>query len=316
MVPGTPLSETYDVAIAGSGIAGLTAALTSARLGRKTLVVGGDLLGGQLLSITRIDGFPGFPDGVAGYELCPIAQEQAAAAGAEFVSTPLAGLERRDDVWQLATGEGEYAARAVILATGAGLRELDIAGEARLRGRGVSHCASCDAPFMRDKPVAVVGGGDSAAQEALTLAEFASRVVIVHRGDALSAQAVYGEQLASERKIELRLRTVVEEIDGDQSVARIRIRDDAGASELEVAGVFIYVGLEPNTEFLKGGLELDADGRIPVDASLQTKLEGVYAAGAVRAGWGGRAAVSAGDGATAALSADRYLARGPLLTRP
>jgi thioredoxin reductase (NADPH) len=304
------MSEAYDVAVAGSGIAGLTAALTAARLGWKTIVIGGDLLGGALLSIAQIDGFPGFPDGVAGYDLCPMVQEQAATAGAEFMATPLDGLERRGDAWHLETGEGELTARAVVLATGAGLKELNVPGEERLRGKGVSHCASCDAPFMRGKPVAVVGGGDSAAQEALTLAEHASLVYILHRGETLTAQSAYRDRLAADPKIEIRYQSVVEEITGDPAVTGVRVRDASGITELEVGGVFVYVGLEPSTAFLRGALELDAAGCIPVDASLQTRLEGVYAAGAVRSGWGGRAAISAGDGAAAALSADTYLRRG------
>lgn len=294
------MSETYDVAIVGSGITGLTAALTSARAGWKTLVIGGHLLGGQLLSIAQIDGFPGFPDGVAGYDFCPMVQEQAAAAGAEFVAAQLDALERRDGTWQLATGEGSFTARAVILATGARLKELGIPGKTH-------HCASCDAPFMRGKVVAVVGGGDSAAQEALTLAEAAARVIILVRGDALTAQAAYRDRLTADPKIEVRYQTVVEEIVGEPSVTSIRIRDANGLTELEVAGVFVYIGLEPNTAFLNGVLELDSAGRIPVDASLQTGLEGLYAAGAVRSGWAGRAAISAGDGAMAGLSAESYL---------
>jgi thioredoxin reductase (NADPH) len=298
----------YDVAIAGSGIAGLTAALTSARLGWRTVVIGGELLGGSLLSIAQIDGFPGFPEGIAGYDLCPMVQEQAATAGAEFTSATLDALEERGGAWTLTTSEGEYAARAVILATGARLRELDVPGAARLRGKGVSHCASCDAPFMRDKPVAVVGGGDSAAQEALTLAECAARVVMLHRGDALVAQDTYRARITAQAKIELQSHTTVEEIVGDPTVSAIRYRDESGqTTELAVAGVFAYVGLAPNTACVNGLLEFDSEGRIPVDTELQTRHAGLYAAGAVRSGWGGRAAVSAGDGAAAALSADRYL---------
>lgn len=300
------MSEAYDIAIAGSGIAGLSAALTAARMGRRTLVIGGELLGGELLSIAQIDGFPGFPEGVAGYDLCPMVQEQAASAGAEFLGTALEALERREGAWQMRTGEGEFTARAVVLATGASLKELDVPGAERLRGKGVSQCASCDGPFVRGKPVAVVGGGDSAAQEALALVEFAERIVILHRGAALDAQEAYRSRIAAEPKIEVRLGATVEEIAGEPMVSNLRFRDaNGGASEIEVAGVFIYIGLAPNTAFLNGLLELDPAGRIPVDASLQTAREGLFAAGAVRSGWGGRAAISAGDGTAAALAALR-----------
>ena len=153
----------FDIAVVGAGIAGLTAGLTAARLGRNTLVLTGDVLGGQLLSIEKVDGYPGFPEGVPGYDLCPMAQEQAADAGAEFAATEADRLEAAGDGWRLATGEGDVVARAVVLATGCSLRELGVAGEERLRGKGVSHCATCDAPLLRNRVTVVVGGGDSAA---------------------------------------------------------------------------------------------------------------------------------------------------------
>jgi thioredoxin reductase (NADPH) len=303
------MSATFDVTVAGSGIGGLTAALTCARLGWRTLVLTGEMLGGQLLSIAKIDGFPGFPDGVPGYELCPMIQEQAVAAGAGFQAGVLQGLVQDDQAWRLVTSDGEYTTRALVLATGSSHKELGIPGEARLRGRGVSHCASCDAPLLRERVVAVVGGGDSAAQEALTLAEFASRVIILHRGEALSAQAAYRAGLAARSNVEIRYGTIVEEIFGDDAVGGIRIRQNStnAASELEVRGVFIYVGLRPNTEFLHTILPLDDTGRIPVDGAMRTSLPGVCAIGASRSDWGGRAAISAGDGARAAIALDRYL---------
>jgi thioredoxin reductase (NADPH) len=299
-----------EVVIAGAGIAGLTAGLTSARLGRKTLILTGGVSGGQLLSIEKVDGFPGFPEGIAGYDLCPLIQEQAVAAGAEFAAGALEVIEPADEGrWRLMTGEGaEYLARAVVVATGARLKELGVAGEERLRGKGVSHCASCDAPLMRGRTVVVVGGGDSAAQEALTLADSAARVVILHRSDAFSAQAAYRERVTAHPKIEIRFNVTVEEILGDSGVAGVRLRETAtGASAtLEAAGVFVYVGMEPNSTVLKGKLALDSAGRVPTDAAMRTALHGVFAAGAVRSGWLGRA-MSAGEGAAAAIAAARYL---------
>ena len=173
--------QDFEVAVIGAGIAGLTAGLTAARLGRRTLVLT-DVLGGQLLSIEKVDGYPGFPEGVAGYDLCPMAQEQAADAGAEFTTAQVERLEPTDDGWRLATSEGAVAARAVVLATGCSLKTLGVPGESRLHGKGVSHCATCDGPLLRNRPVAVVGGGDSGLQEALTLAAHASRVVVVEQG--------------------------------------------------------------------------------------------------------------------------------------
>ena len=299
------VSQSFDIAIAGGGIAGLTAGLTAARLGQKTLVLTGGLLGGQLVSIEKIDGYPGFPDGVPGYDLCPMAQEQAAAAGAEFAAAELQHLEQQDGHWRLATAEGEHTARAVIIATGSSLKELGVPGETRFKGKGVSHCATCDAPLLKGKPVAVVGGGDSALQEALTLAQFASRVTIIQRGPALTAQSAYRQRVTENPKIEIRCNTVVDEILGETGVTGVRLRAAArnAPTDLEVAGVFVYIGLQPNTAFLNGRLALDADGRIPTDSAMRTALPGVFAAGSVRSGWAGRAAASAGDGATAAIAA-------------
>jgi thioredoxin reductase (NADPH) len=306
----TPDQE-FEVVIAGGGIAGLTAALASARLGRKTLVLTGDVLGGLLLSIDKVDGFPGFADGIPGYDLCPMVQEQAVGAGAEFATTCVDGLERRDDSWCIVSGNDRLLARSLILATGSTLKELGVPGETRLRGKGVSQCASCDAPLVRNRPVAVVGGGDSALQEALSLAETSSRVTMLVRGDKLPAQQAYRNRVAEQPKIEIRHNVVVEEILGADKVSGIRVRDAArGAVVLEVAALFVYIGLQPNTAFLNGQIRLDPSGRIPVDGRMRTELRGVFAAGIARSGSAGRAAASTGDGTAAAIAADQYLAGG------
>jgi len=302
----------YDVVIAGGGVAGLTAGLTSARAGRKTRVLTGPALGGQLVSIERIDGYPGFPDGVPGYDLGPIIQEQAAAAGAEFVAAEAIGLHADEERWRVTTGEGEAWARAVVIATGTTLKTLGIPGEERLRGKGVSHCASCDAPLLRGRIVGVVGGGDSALQEALTLAQHVSRVIILHRGSAFSAQAAYRERVRENSKINVRFGTIVEEVAGNGGLTGVRTRtvSDGQADDLELAGLFVYVGLAPATAWLDGVLALDASGRIPVDGAMRSALPGLFAAGTVRSGSAGRAAAAAGDGAAAAVGADRYVRDG------
>jgi thioredoxin reductase (NADPH) len=303
------VDQSYDVIVAGGGIAGLTAALTAARLGRKTLVLTGDVLGGQLLSIEKVEGYPGFPDGVPGYDLCPMAQEQAMTAGAEFSATEIKSLEPLGEHWRVTTDEGNLTARAVIIATGAALKHLGVPGEERLTGKGVSHCATCDGPLLKNKIVAVVGGGDSAMQEALTLAEFASKTIIIHHGGNLSGQAGYRERVASHPKIEVRSNTTVEEVLGDATVTGLRLRGTSGGavSELEAAGVFVYIGLSPTSAFLAGRIGLDPAGTIPTDGQMRTELKGVCAVGTVRAGAAGRSAASAGDGATAAIAIDRYL---------
>jgi thioredoxin reductase (NADPH) len=299
----------YDVVIAGGGIAGLTAALTSVRAGRRTRVLTGPVLGGQLLSIERIDGYPGFPDGIAGYDLCPMVQEQAAAAGAEFSATAVTAINAHDGRWTVTCSEGEMRAGAVVIATGTTSKELAIPGEARLRGRGVSHCASCDGPLLRSRTVGVVGGGDSALQEALTLAQFASRVIVLHRGTTFSAQAAYRERVRDHAKIEVRMNTVVDEMLGDPVVTGVRTRTttDRNETNVELAALFVYIGLTPNTTWLDGTLKLDPSGRIPTDDRMRTRLPGLFGAGTVRSGSAGRAASAAGDGAMAAIAADRYL---------
>ena len=304
-----------DVVIAGGGVAGLTAGLTSARAGRKTRVLTGPALGGQLISIEKIDGYPGFPDGVPGYDLCPIIQEQAVGAGAEFDASEATGLHGDDGRWRVTTGQGDVRARAVVIATGTTLKTLGIPGEERLRGKGVSHCASCDAPLLRGRIVGVVGGGDSALQEALTLAQHVARVIIMHRGSSFSAQAAYVQQVRENPKIEMRFDTIVEEAVGNGGLTGVRTRTvaDGKAADLELAGLFVYVGLAPATTWLNRVLALDASGRIPVDGAMRSSLPGVFAAGTVRSASAGRAASAAGDGAAAALSVDRYLRDGTWL---
>jgi thioredoxin reductase (NADPH) len=306
------MADQYDAVIAGGGVAGLTAGLTSARAGRKTHVLTGPALGGQLISIERVDGYPGFPDGVPGYDLCPIIQEQAAGAGAGFAATEATGLRADGERWRVTTAQGDVSARAVVIATGTTTKTLGIPGEEQLRGKGVSHCASCDAPLLRNRIVGVVGGGDSALQEALTLAQHAARVIILHRGTAFSAQTAYVQPVLEHPKIEVRFGTIVEEAIGNGALTGVRTRQvsDGKTDNLEVAGLFVYVGLAPATTWLGGLLALDASGRIPVDSELRTSLIGVFAAGTVRAGSAGRAASAAGDGAAVALSVDRYLADG------
>jgi thioredoxin reductase (NADPH) len=306
------MDQNYDIVIAGGGLAGLTAAVTAARLGRKTLVLTGDVIGGQLLSIEKIEGFPGFPDGVPGYDLAPMTQEEAASAGAEFAAAELMNLAPDTGGWRLATSEGEVATRAVVLATGSSLRELDVPGEARLRGQGVSHCASCDAPLLRQKVAAVVGGGDSAMQEALTLAAHVAQVVILTHGAALHGQTSFRERVTQHPKITVRPNVEVQEILGDAKVTGVRMRDMSGGavSDLAAGAVFVYTGLQPNTAFLDGRIKLGSGGGIPTDEWMHTELIGVCAAGTVRVGSACRAASSAGDGAAAAIAVDRYLTGG------
>ena len=304
------MTEEYEIVVVGAGIAGLSAGLTAARLDRSTLVITGDALGGQLLNIERVDGYPGYTDGIAGFDLCPIVQEQAAAAGAAFAMTKLTALEHTGKTWQVSTPGDQYTARSVILATGTRLRELGIPEESSLRGKGVSQCASCDAPLLRERPVVVAGGGDSALQEALTLAEHCSAVTIVHRGASFTAQAAYTALVEAHPRISSQADSEITAILGEDAVegARIRNSGTGETSELDCAAVFVFVGLQANTAFIDDDSILDAQGLIVTDSAMRTRLDGLLAAGTVRSGNPGRAAAAAGDGSSAALAADWYLA--------
>jgi thioredoxin reductase (NADPH) len=302
----------HEVVIVGGGMAGMTAGLYAARLGRTTLVLTGSTFGGQMMSIEGIEDFPGFPGGLAGYELCPNLQEQASDAGAEVAMADAVRLERAGDGWVVATDRDEHAAGAVIFAAGSSYAALGVPGEDALLGSGISHCASCDGPLFRDATVGVVGGGDSALQEALALTGYGCEVVVLHRDAEPTAQRTYRARAEAHEHIELRPRTEVEEVLGDGKVSGVRVRDlDAGtSSELELRALFPCVGLVPRTGLLADLLDLDADGRVVTDTSMRTALPGLLAAGDLRADSARQAVTAAGDGATAAFAADAFLATG------
>jgi thioredoxin reductase (NADPH) len=238
---------------------------------------------------------------------------QAMNYGAEFAMAEVQALARDGDSpsgdWLVTTTEGEYQAGAVIVASGSHARALGVPGEERLVGKGVSHCASCDGPLFRGQTVGVAGGGDSALQEALTLAEHVGKVHIFHRGEAFAAQQTYQQRVRDERKIEICLNTEVREILGEQEVSEVTVCDLASGAErtVEVVGLFVYVGLVPNSGFLNGVLALDDNGQIPTDLWMRTEQPGLFAAGDIRKDSASQAITAAGDGATAAIAADRYL---------
>jgi thioredoxin reductase (NADPH) len=241
-----------------------------------------------------------------------MAHEQADAAGVECLMAGCEQLTAQGNHWKLASEGNSMIARAVIIATGTALAKLGVPGEERLFGKGVSECASCDAPLLHEKVAVVVGGGDSAMQEALTLGEHVATVVMLERGGALTGQASYRDRIGAHGKIEVRLGATVSEIIGDQSVSHVRVKDvGSGAeSELAAAAVFACIGLVPNTQLVRGLLPLDPTGRICVDAAMRTAARGICAAGNVRQDSPHRAAGAMGDGAAAAIALDRYLATG------
>ncbi|MGD2167166.1 MAG: FAD-dependent oxidoreductase [Gammaproteobacteria bacterium] len=297
-----------DILVIGGGIAGFSAALCAARLGHSTDVLTGATLGGHLVSIELIEGYPGFEAGIAGYDLCPITQGQATEAGAGVAMADATSISSQDDRWLVESPAGDYLARAVIIATGTRARSLGVPGERDFVGKGVSHCASCDAPLLGGRPVVVAGGGDSAAQEALFLAPHAARVTIVHKGPALTCQRSFAERLALAANVECVANSTVEAVYGKEAVTGVRIANGQGTtSEHDAAGVFVYVGLEPCAELFSGTAELAATGHVMTDARLATTAPGVFAAGTVRRGAAGRAAAAAGEGTSAALSASAFL---------
>ena len=295
--------------VVGGGLAGLTAGLFAARYGRSTLVLEPQMPGGHLANVEKVEDFPGFPEGVAGYELGPSVQEQAANEGAEFRLAGLQRLEPLDAAWLVGTDEEQYRARAVIVAAGSRPRGLGVPGESRLVGRGVSHCASCDGPLFRDQKVGVVAEDAWALQEALALTSHASEVVVFHSTEAVRGQHSNRRRVSEDGKVTMRPNTVVEEVLGEDVVIGVRVRDVATGQEdrVELAGLFVYAGLEPNTALLQGLLRLDEDGRIPTDVWMRTERPGLFAAGDIRRDSASQAITAAGDGATAAIAAHRYL---------
>jgi thioredoxin reductase (NADPH) len=294
--------------VIGGGVAGLTAGLFAARLGLSTLVLEPRVPGGHLVDVERVEGFPGFLEGVPGYDLGPTVQEQAMNAGAEFRLTGVERLRPEGDGWTATTGDGDdVRTRAAIVATGSHPRPLGRPGEERLVGRGISHCATCDGPLFRGKTVGVVGAGDSGLQEALTLAAQAGRVLVFERLSEAPGQAALRALVEAASPVELRLGTEVVAVLGDGAVAGVRVRGAGGEQDVELAGLFVYAGLDPRSAFLRELLDLDAGGHVPVDATLATARPGLFAAGDVRQGAPGYAISAAGDGALAARSAYRYL---------
>ena len=301
--------QTYDLAIVGGGAAGLTAGLYACRAGLKTVLFESLMTGGQVINAENIENFPGFPDGISGAEFGPILQEQATRYGLEIRLGEVTALRPESQFWAIELYGGLERARAVIYAAGSTLRKLGVPGEQDLEGAGVSYCATCDGPFFQGETVGVVGGGDSALDEALVLTEFASKVVVFHRGDELGAQQVLRDKVAANPKIEVRYNTTVDEVLGGGAVEGISITDvESGeTSRVDLSGLFIYVGLDPNSSCLDGLLELDGGGHVPTDVWMRTPLPGLLAAGDVRQGSAAQLVTSAGDGATAAIAAQRYV---------
>ena len=303
------MANEFDVLVIGGGLAGLTAGMYAARYGLNTGVMEQMMGGAQIINLEKIENFPGFPEGIAGAELGPAAQEQAMNAGAQFVMAEATRVSQDGDYKVVTSDAGEYRAKAVIVAAGSSLREMGIPGETEFYGRGVSHCATCDGPMFMGETVGVAGGGDSAVDEALTLTDYAGKVLLFHRRGELRAQQVLQERLMGNRKIEVYWNTLVEEVIGEDTVSGVRVRNVITNLEETVGltGLFVYVGLDPNSAMVNELANLDNSGHIQVNLSMETGVPGLYAVGDIRQNSAAQLVASAGDGATAAVAAFGYV---------
>ena len=306
------MTEVRDVIIIGSGPAGYTAALYAARARLNPLVFEGSVTsGGALMNTTDVENFPGFPDGVLGPDLMDSLRKQAERFGAELVTDDVTEVDLSASPKVVKAGSDVFLARSVIVATGSSYRELGIPGEKRLSGHGVSWCATCDGFFFRDQDIAVVGGGDSALEEATFLTRFARSVTVVHRRDALRASAIMQDRARANPKIRFAWDSVVTEVVGEDRVAGIKLRNVKTGEEsfLEVSGIFVAIGHDPRSELFTGQLDKDEEGYLIVDQpSTRTKIPGVFAAGDVVDHTYRQAVTAAGSGCAAALDAERWLA--------
>ncbi len=306
-------TDVREVIIVGSGPAGYTAAVYAARANLKPLVFEGSITaGGALMNTTEVENFPGFPDGIMGPELMESMRSQAERFGAELVAEDITSMDLTGAVKTVTDGYGNtFAARTVILAMGSGYRKLGLADEERLSGHGVSWCATCDGFFFRDKDIAVVGGGDSAVEEATFLTRFAKSVTLVHRRDELRASKIMVSRAERDPKIRFAWNSAVSEIHGDKSLTGVTLTDTTTGEtrELAISGLFIAIGHDPRSELLPGQVHLDGEGYVITDGkSTQTNLPGVFACGDLVDHTYRQAITAAGTGCSAALDAERYLA--------
>jgi thioredoxin reductase (NADPH) len=303
------MNEEYEVVIIGGGPAGLSAGLYTSRARLSTLLIERGLVGGLITETELVENYPGFPEGISGLELGELMHQQATKYGLEILLAEVTGLELQQGQKIIKTTEGNFTANAVIIASGSERLKLGVPGEKEFSGKGVSYCATCDAAFFRELPVAVAGSGDVGITEALHLAKFASRVTVIEFLPKLGASRILQERAAAEPKIELRLNTRVEEIEGEEAVKRLKLRQviTGGKSTLDVAAIFVSIGIKPNTDYLKGILSLDTSGTITTNDKLETNIPGIFAAGDVRHNSAQQAITAAGDGATAAIYAEKFI---------
>jgi thioredoxin reductase (NADPH) len=301
--------ETYDVIIIGAGPAGLAAAIYAGRDRLKTVVLEKALPGGQILLTDWVENYPGFPEGIKPFDLVENFKKQAERFGAVIELDEAKSIRRDGDNWVVAGQNREYPTRAVIVATGASYRKLGIPSEVRLTGRGISYCATCDAPFFKDRVVAVVGGGDNALTEAVMLTKFCRKLILIHRREKFRARKILQERISSSPKAEILRHCVVESAEGENHLERIIIRNvkENKTYPLQVDGLFISIGMDPHTDLVKGLVELNEWREIKVKPNMATSAEGIFAAGDVVDSCPKQIATAAGAGVAAALAVNEFL---------
>ncbi len=305
------MRETLDVVIIGAGPAGLAAAVYTGRARLNTLILEKGMPGGQILLTDFVENYPGFPEGVVPFKLMEDFRKQAEKFGAKIETDEVNKIQKQGDLWQVFGVKGEYPTRAVIIATGSVYRKLGLPGEAKLTGRGVSYCATCDGAFFKDKEVAVVGGGDNALTEALFLTKFCRAVRVIHRRDQFRSVKILQERIFANDKTEVLWDSVVEEISGEDRFESITIKNvkDNKTSKLKLDGLFISIGMDPNSEFVKELVDLDELGEIKVSQNMSTSQPGIFAAGDVTDACPEQMATAVGTGVAAALAVDEYLSK-------
>lgn len=305
------MRETLDVVIIGAGPAGLAAAVYTGRARLNTLILEKGMPGGQILLTDFVENYPGFPEGIVPLQLMEDFRKHAEKFGAKIETDEVKKIQKQGELWQVFGVKGEYPTRAVIIATGSVYRKLGLPGEAKLTGRGVSYCATCDGAFFKDKEVAVVGGGDNALTEALFLTKFCRAVKVIHRRDQFRSVKILQERIFANDKTEVLWDSVVEEISGEDRLESIAIKNvkDNKTSKLKLDGVFISIGMDPNSEFVKELVDLDELGEIKVSQNMSTSQPGIFAAGDVTDACPEQMATAVGTAVAAALAVDEYLSK-------